>query len=358
MTEDSLAEEMNRINVSVPDKEGIELPSTVTDRYQIFMPKLNHDKSEFNPEIYGKWMWFSNGDLQLQDQIWINLQPLLENKTVLLLESSTARKSGQGVVKCYTCEDKDHIMCAGLAVQSIINEDFLLFYKTVQATKDGLYRRCFDRFITKYMLTVSGKFYERDYFDRWKMVTNDNGAQEKNVASSRETYLPPLKKKQYLDSEMMPSEESKKTRYIYSTCKDILEPVGLWHLFCNVTDFDANCMTELDRVWMKVKTLYNEGIFLGVSTETNAYFYQSGDANYLRRTISCSIRDYRDIANVRETGLKLLERTDYSYPIYLKTLRQGDFRQKSKFHLRYLLTEDGELYNYTEEQWKLVKDTR
>lgn len=144
----------------------------MTDRKEIFCPV---DIKPEDPRIYGKWMWFSNGDLSRQDYVWINLAKLILSGHIILMESSTARKCSdrgplQGVIKCYTRGGKDSIKYAGIAIQKVVNDDTILHYKSNRASNDSLRRSYGDRFITEYMLTVSEKFYEKDSLSRWVQV--------------------------------------------------------------------------------------------------------------------------------------------------------------------------------------------
>ena len=148
------------------------MPSAVTDQEYIYFPNNITDE---DPSIYGKWLIFTNGNIRLQDHLWIQLQNLLKSGDLILLGSSTAklcdnRGPFQGVIKCYTAKDINIIRRAGLAIQNILNDQTILDYKTNEATQNNLYRANGNRFITKFMLTVNGKLYKKDKLCRWIQV--------------------------------------------------------------------------------------------------------------------------------------------------------------------------------------------
>lgn len=331
--------------------DSLELPSAVTDREEIYMPP---DVSIEDPRIYGKWLFFSNGDLKLQDYLWIHLQPLLGNGDVILLASSTAKKCPnrgplQGVIKCYTHEDIGMIKRVGVAMQDMIQEDIILNYKTNQASKDSLYRGFGIKFITKYMLTANRQFYEKDKLERWNRITDF--ADISTSISSRPKFLPSSRRQQ--SGSEFPSREAKKKKYVYPKEASLHSFAGIWSLFCNFVETDDSGVTELDHIWNEVRLLSEEGYFSSTFCETSAFKPHPAD-NALRRTIICELKDFLDIDRVILTGDKLRERTSYNMPIYLKVCFYND-RGKLKYHLKYLYTDNRELYEYIDQRWKLLK---
>lgn len=144
----------------------------MSDKEEIFFP---HNISNEDPSIYGKWLIFTNGNLKLQNHLWIQLQNLVQDKHLILIGSSTAkmcenRDSFQGVIKCYTSKDINVIRRAGLLIQNVLKDDCILDYKTNEASQKNFFRATGKRFIAKFMLTVNGKLYKRDKLCRWIQV--------------------------------------------------------------------------------------------------------------------------------------------------------------------------------------------
>lgn len=151
----------------------------------------------------------------------------------------------------------------------------------------------------------------------------------------------------------MPSLETrkKKRRYAYPERAFINNSSLLLCLFCNVDDTDANGLTELDRAWNEAKALRDEKMFKSVFCETYASHNPSKETNP-RRTVMCEMYDYPGVDLVIKCADKLREKLSYNSPVYYKYFSAGS---KPDYILKYLYTEDRELYGYTEAKWKLTK---
>lgn len=116
---------------------------------------------------------FSHGNIETQDFWWTHLQPLVADGTLICMKSSTATDLVRGVIMCYTSnsEDKASVKRAADAIRNVANFEYLMFYKTNEATDSGRYQMHGDTQITKYMHTVACSLYERDVTKRWKKVT-------------------------------------------------------------------------------------------------------------------------------------------------------------------------------------------
>ncbi|CAL1276571.1 unnamed protein product [Larinioides sclopetarius] len=155
-----------------PDDEMM-LPSEVTHKEYIYMPATAEDiDDEEDMNTSGKWMLFPNGDLQKLDQYWLALIPLYKNGTLTRLKCSTAMGSSPGVINCYTVDSKDieDVKNAADAIRECIDYDTVMYYKTNEASALGLYIQFGNKNISKYMHTIKKCLYEKDKFERWKMV--------------------------------------------------------------------------------------------------------------------------------------------------------------------------------------------
>lgn len=156
------------------DRNKEYLPSKVIDEDYIFMPPLPEgfiDSEEWKSS--GKWLLYVFGDQEKLDAMWTQLQPLLADGTLSRLKSSTARNKLDGVLMCYTSnsEDKKAVKKAADAIRNIVDFEYIMYYKTNEASESGLYLMHGDNRITKYMHTVACSLYERDKHKRWIKVS-------------------------------------------------------------------------------------------------------------------------------------------------------------------------------------------
>lgn len=121
----------------------------------------------------GKWLPYVYRDLEKLDRMWTQLQPLLADGTLNRRKSSTARNVLDGVLMCFTSnsEDRKAVKKAADAIRNTIDEEYIMYYKTNQASESGLYLMHGDNQITKYMHTVACSLYERDKHKRWIKVS-------------------------------------------------------------------------------------------------------------------------------------------------------------------------------------------
>lgn len=154
---------------------------------------------------------------------------------------------------------------------------------------------------------------------------------------------------------MLPSLETrkKKRRYAYPERALLNHSSLVLCLICNVDDFDANGLTELDRAWNEAKALRDEKCFKSVFCETYACQHPFNET-IPRRTIMCEMYDYPGVDLIIKYADKLKEKISYNLPVYYKHFFYT-CGGKPEYKLKYLYTEDGELYEYTEDKWKLLE---
>ena len=146
----------------------------------------------------------------------------------------------------------------------------------------------------------------------------------------------------------------KKKRYFYPDAACLNHLSGVWCLFCNITDPDNNNgLTELDFVWNEAKVLRDQDFFTSITCETRSFKPRSKEINS-RRTIMCEIYDSDSVDQIIECADKLRERISYKMPMYYKIFMYNRIG-KPECKLKYLYTEDRELYEYIEDKWKLLK---
>lgn len=151
---------------------------------------------------------------------------------------------------------------------------------------------------------------------------------------------------------MLPSRETCKHRYFHPIHASLTHFSGLWFLFCNAVETDENGLTELDRIWTETKLLCDDGVFLNTSCETGAFIHRLAE-NSVRRSVSCELRNYLNTDTVLQSGDRLREKINYNMPMYFKVCSFDT--GKLSYSLKYMYTEEGELYEYTADKWKLLK---
>ncbi|GIY68192.1 uncharacterized protein CEXT_418031 [Caerostris extrusa] len=73
---------------------------------------------------------------------------------------------------CYT-EDSDDLESVRRVtndIRSAVEHGGIMYYKTNEASMDGLYLHEGERAVCKYMHSVRGQLFKRDQYKRWKMV--------------------------------------------------------------------------------------------------------------------------------------------------------------------------------------------
>lgn len=161
------------------------LPSEVVNEDYLYMPSTEEGKENMRSVKGGKWMIFSPGSsLVRHDATWMALLSLYRKGILVGLKASTnvinkandchvgSFKRTDPVIHCYTVdsEDKDDVLRSVVAIRSVVDNDYLLFYKSNSASLDGEYHHEGKRLVTKYLHTVEGGLYERDHLKRFTLV--------------------------------------------------------------------------------------------------------------------------------------------------------------------------------------------
>ncbi|GIX99711.1 uncharacterized protein CDAR_311831, partial [Caerostris darwini] len=151
------------------------LPSQVTDREYIFVPRTYECIDENDEDVVkrGKWMIFTKGDINKLDEYWLALLPLYRRGILAGLKCSTVKSTGPGVINCYTVDSENRleVKIAADAIRDCIEYRKMIFYKTNQASLQGLYHHNENRNISKYMHTVHKDLFEKDEIMRWKLLS-------------------------------------------------------------------------------------------------------------------------------------------------------------------------------------------
>ncbi|KAG8181556.1 hypothetical protein JTE90_017307 [Oedothorax gibbosus] len=164
------------------------LPSYVTDQDYIYLPSTEEGIAKMRDERAGKWMLYtSRSDMARHDGRFLAMVTLFQKGIFVGLKAATAmpnkgqefQKFGNGfgsrdgvLILCYTAnsEDKEDLLKAVQAVRGTIEYDYIIYYKTNSASIEGKFQHEGKRSVNKYMHTVGGGFYEKDEFNRFKLV--------------------------------------------------------------------------------------------------------------------------------------------------------------------------------------------
>ncbi|CAL1276570.1 unnamed protein product [Larinioides sclopetarius] len=165
------------------EQRGVSLPSEMTEDEYIYLPSDKEDFEEVTYRIGGKWMVYTMS-LDQQDKFWQAFLPLYHQGLILGLKASSAKetkaqseKAKEGyVIMCYT-DDSDDKKCVKNTADSIraaIGIREIMYYKSNAASIDGLYNHEGHKSVSKYMHTYKGQLFEREKFNRWKIVSFDD----------------------------------------------------------------------------------------------------------------------------------------------------------------------------------------